>query len=561
MCSTSNTLADVSRLLGLGIDVGTTNTKVALVAAPESAADGTVELLAVAAAPTPEPAALDRVLRELTVRALATARRSAGGAPTAGARPGPALVPQAVGVASMAETGVPLDAGGRPLGPWLRWDGRRAAAEAAALADRLGATALFEATGVRPSAKVPLATLAWLAAHDPGRRAALARWAGVADLAALRLTGDLVTDHTLAGRSMAYRLPPAGAGLPTAFDADLLAEVGLRPEHLPRVAGPGAVAGAVRPGAWVAAGLRAGTPVVVAGHDHAVGAWAAGVRAPGTTADSIGTAEAVCTVLSADPVRADVARAGMSLVRTVAGRPALLAGSSSAGAMVRWWLEHEAAGWTADDLFAAVAALPPPDRPDPADPAAPLVLPYVSGRQTPEPDPAAGVRVLHRAAHGPVVLAAAMLEGLALQARWMLDVQLRLGATADPALRPERLVVLGGPASRNTAWMRAKAEAGPVPVRLVDCAEPVAAGAALLALHRAGLLDPDDPPVLPALDGLPDGRPLPAPRPGTDAALARFVRAARAAAAPDDAARAAPDHAARAAAPDDPPYPTSGGHP
>jgi hypothetical protein len=65
-----------------------------------------------------------------------------------------------------------------------------------------------------------------------------------------------------------------------------------------------------------------------------------------------------------------------------------------------------------------------------------------------------------------------------------------------------------------------------VPLRLVDCAEPVAAGAALLGLHRAGLLDDDHIPVLPALPGLPDGTPLPAPRADADAALARFVRAA-----------------------------------
>ncbi|GIG35872.1 FGGY-family carbohydrate kinase [Cellulomonas pakistanensis] len=526
----------MSRLLGLGIDVGTTNTKVALVAAPQSAADGAVDLLAVASAPTPEPAALDRVLRELTVRALAAAGRSTGVR-----RP----VPLAVGAASMAETGVPLDADGRALGRWVRWDGHRAAAEAAGLADRLGATALFEATGVRPSAKVPLATLAWLAAHDPERRAALARWAGVADLVALRMTGDLVTDHTLAGRSMAYRLPPAGADLPSAFDADLLAEVGLEPAHLPRVAAPDALAGSVRPGPWVAAGLRAGTPVSVAGHDHAVGAWAAGVRDRGHVADSIGTAEALCAVLAADPVRADVARAGMSLVRTVTGRPALLAGSSSAGAMVRWWLEHEAGGRSADDLFAAVAALPRDQRAADA-----VVLPYVSGRQTPDPDPAARARVLGRGAHGTVPLTAAMLDGLALHARWMLDAQLALGAAADPGLRPERLLVLGGPATRNAAWMRAKSELGPVPLRVVGCAEPVAAGAALIALHRTGLLDPDDPPVLPVLPGLPDGAPLPAPRADAEDALARFVRAAR-----------DPDPAARGARDPDPLAPTPGGHP
>jgi sugar (pentulose or hexulose) kinase len=129
--------------------------------------------------------------------------------------------------------------------------------------------------------------------------------------------------------------------------------------------------------------------------------------------------------------------------------------------------------------------------------------------------------VLGRAGHDPVALTAAMVEGLALQARWMLDTQLRL-AGAEPG----RVVVLGGPAARNPAWMRAKAEAGPVPVALVDCPEPVAVGAALLGLLRAGLLDPDDPPALPLVTVLPDGSPLPEVRAGADAALARFVRAA-----------------------------------
>src|SRR4051812_23412592 len=113
-------------ILALGIDVGTTNTKVALVEVGP-----TLRVRAAAAAPTPSPAALRGTLAALIERALA----------------GGAGVPAAVGVASMAETGVPLDGDDRPLGDWLRWDGHRAGAEASALADRLGWDELVRATG------------------------------------------------------------------------------------------------------------------------------------------------------------------------------------------------------------------------------------------------------------------------------------------------------------------------------------------------------------------------------------------------------------------------------
>ncbi|MBO9556614.1 FGGY family carbohydrate kinase [Cellulomonas sp.] len=478
----------------LGIDVGTTNTKAALV----DVADG--RGLGLASAPTPSPTDLPVVLAGLVARAVGH---------------GPA--PEAVGVASMAETGVPLGPDGVPRGDWLRWDGHRAGAEAATLADRLGRADLFAATGVRASAKVPLATWAWLARHRPDDLRG-GRWAGVADLVGLVLTGRLATDHTLAGRTMAYRLGRPGA-LPGAFDADLLAEVGLRPEQVPDVLVPGELLGGVRSGPFTDAGLRAGTPVTIAGHDHAVGTWAAGVRAPGQVADSVGTAEAVCTVLAADPTPGPVALAGMSLVRTVTGAlPALLAGSSSAGATVAWWLRTQVRDEDPDRLMAEVSALG--DDPGPV-----VVLPYLAGRQTPDPDPEARVRVVGTGTaaertHG-------LLLGLALQARWMLDTQLDLAG----GLAPADVAVLGGPMTANPAWLALKARVSPAPVRRVDAAEPVAAGAALLAAERAGMLD-GPAPVLPTT-------PATAPRPhdpAVAAAYARFVAAAR-----DTSGPASPD--------------------
>jgi xylulokinase len=472
--------------LAVGIDLGTTNTKVALVAIGDSA----LRVCAVATAPTPDPAVLKRVLHDLIRRVL-------DGSPP----------PDAVGIASMAESGVPLDASGRPLGPWIRWDRHRAGAEADALSRRLGWADLVAATGVRPSAKVPLAAWSWLRAHRPDTWAAMAAWAGVADLAGHLLTGRLATDHTLAGRTMAYRLPAPGGPLPDAFDPDLLEAVGLRPRQLPAVVPPDAVAAPVTD---PVGGLRAGTPVVIAGHDHAVGAYACGVREPGDVGDSLGTAEAVMSVVAGpvDPVA--VAEAGMSTVVPVGGRHrAILAGSSSAGATVGWWLEHQAGGAAPDRLFGQVLAAGD-------GPTGVIVLPYLSGRQAPAPDPGARLRVLgQRPTQGPAELAKAMLEGLCLQTRWMLEEQGRLaGRTAAPTV-----TVFGGAVAANPAWVRIKAHVLPGELRVVPAAEPVAAGAALVAAVRAGLVS-----RVPALDS---EAPPPAGAPTDyDPSYARFVAAA-----------------------------------
>jgi sugar (pentulose or hexulose) kinase len=277
----------------------------------------------------------------------------------------------------------------------------------------------------------------------------MARWAGAADLAGYLLTGRLVTDHTLAGRTMAYRL--AGA-----FDPELLAEAGLRVDQLPEVTNDPVGA---------RAGVRAGTPVLVAGHDHAVGAYACGVREPGDVADSLGTAEAVMTVTAGHPDPVGAARQGMSTVVTVGGRHrALIAGSPSCGAAIDWWLTHEHLDPTIFDRLGD-------------DPTGILVLPYLAGRQAPDPDPAAHLRVIGRhPGHTRAELAQALLEGLCLHTRWMLEEQSRL-AGAPPAV----VRLFGGPVAANPAWVRIRAAVLPAPLRVVAEPEPVAIGAAMLA--------------------------------------------------------------------------------
>ncbi|WP_168210095.1 L-fuculokinase [Oerskovia sp. KBS0722] len=439
----------------LGIDVGTTNVKVALVALGDAPR-------AVATATRSTPADPDRLVAAV-VRGVAEALAAA-----------PETRVVAVGVASMAETGSAVDRHGRPLTAFVDWSDLRATDTARNLSDEVDPDDLFVRTGVRLGPKTPLAKWAWFAEHEPTTWSRTAMWAGAADVVVHALTGRWVTDHTLAGRSGALVLGSDG------FDAGLARAGGLDPAQLPEVSRPGEAAGTVCAGPFTDAGLQQGAPVYVAGHDHAVGAHAVGVRAPGQVADSLGTSEAIYAVLDDAAAcgaaeRRRVAANGMSLVRTVAGeRSAVVAGSPAAGRLVAWWCRVLAPGRSPSTLFDGLEA---PVRPD-LD--APFVLPYLLGRQAPFPDPAARLDVVGLGVDDDEVrLRDALCSGLSLHARWMIE-------EATGRVRPSEVVLLGGPA-RNVPWMRRKAALSPWRTSRAEHEDAVVLGAALVAAERAGL--------------------------------------------------------------------------
>lgn len=427
----------------LGVDVGTTNTKVAVV---EIAGTEVRELRVLRRPTAGDGDGIRTAVRGLVRDAIETL----GGAPVA-----------AIGIASMAETGALLDADGRSLGALLRWD--------AALPGGAVEPGLRERTGVPRPEK---STSALVAAAMPGRPGTVS-WAGGAELAALALTGRAVTDPTLALRTMLATLPPLGE--PVEWDDELLAGVGLVPAGLPAVLAPGETV-TLDAATARSLGLRAGIPVAIAGHDHAVATWAIGVREPGDTGDSIGTAEALVRIADGRVDRAAAIRDGMSVGRSIDGRHETLVGGIPAASRLLAELAGRVGGDEPDDSFAG-----------------PIVLPTPAGRQAPHPDPAAvlgAITPTGRAAALPsesVAAARAASAGLALQARWIAATQDRVLGRAGG-----RTVVTGAAHAVAGPWWAAKRRLSPLPLqRTMGVAEPVAAGAALLAAVRAGTADPD----------------------------------------------------------------------
>ncbi|MCK6066504.1 MULTISPECIES: FGGY family carbohydrate kinase [Microbacterium] len=428
--------------LAVGLDVGSSTVKASLVELTDAVA---VRRVARAATPATVEGLLD-TLAAVTRQCVNSARTPVS----------------AVGIASMAESGAPLDAHGHALTPLLRWDRPvqpRHSESVWAEHPDLAAT-----TGVPATGKPAVVALTALRQDSPAVFAATRYWGGVADLVAHALTGVRATDHTLATRTMM-----AGA-IGEAWDAAVLAWLGIEEQTLPEIRPPGDAVATTSPHAR-RFGLGPGIPVYVAGHDHVVGAWGAGVRRPDEVADSLGTAEAIVRVTAvASPAR--VVAAGFAMGRTVdGGGTTILGGSPACGAMLQWW-ETEHPG---DDTLATLGHLSP----DEWRTTQTTVLPYPAGRQCPRPDPGARVRVLEPGT-GPTDRARALLQSLVAHARWMRETADELAGDTSTDV-----TVLGSLADRVPAWAPLVAATG-VTTHRSALHEPVAAAAALLSAVRAG---------------------------------------------------------------------------
>ena len=242
----------------VGLDVGTTAVKAA-------AFDTSARELARGRAPTPwraVPTGAELDPDDLLDAAAAAAREAvaaAGGGQVAG-----------IGVASMAETGVLVDARGRPVVPSIAWHDTRGDPER--LARDLPS---FPArTGLPASTLCTLVKYRWMRDHWPDSARGV-RWINVGEWI-VRGFGGEGTELSLASRTGFYDLHTQRPWDDALAWAD--APPGLAPEPVPA----GTPMGTTEDGAVLTVG----------GHDHLAAAVGAGAAGEGDVLDSCGTAEA-----------------------------------------------------------------------------------------------------------------------------------------------------------------------------------------------------------------------------------------------------------------------------
>ena len=150
----------MSEELLLGLDLGTTSCKAALITpAGEELAHGRTRV-----AWELVPTGAEISAQGLLDAALAAAREALAA--------GPQGRVAGLGVASIAETGVLLDAAGAPVAPAIAWHDSRGEDEARRLGRELGRERFAARTGLRARALCTIAKYRWLLDHNTMVRAA-----------------------------------------------------------------------------------------------------------------------------------------------------------------------------------------------------------------------------------------------------------------------------------------------------------------------------------------------------------------------------------------------------
>ncbi len=448
----------------LGIDIGTSGSKVVLIAP-----DGAVRAEATTEYPmqVPRPGWAEQNPEDWWQATVTSIRRvlvGTKGEDIAG-----------VGLTGQMHGLVLLDEAGKVLRPCIMWNDQRTAAQCAEIERKAGRARLIELAGKPALTGFTAGKILWVRENEPAVYERARHVLLPKDYVRYRLTGAFAMDVADGSGTL---LMDVGRRV---WSDELLGLLDIPREWLPPLHESHEVVAEVSAAAAAATGLRVGTPVVAGAGDQAAQSIGTGIARPGIVSVTIGTSG---VVFAATGKYAFDATGGLhAYCHAVPDTWHLMGVTLSAGGSLRWFrdalCEPEKAeavrtGRDVYDIITELAATAP------AGSDGLLFLPYLTGERTPHADPdARGVFFGLSLRHGKAHMARAVLEGVTFSLRECLDLLCGLGQSCA------RVRVSGG-GSRSVFWRQMMADVFGVEIVEVNVTQGAAYGAALLAGVGAG---------------------------------------------------------------------------
>ena len=451
----------------LGIDAGTTAMKAALF-------DRTGRLLGLGyheySLDTPAPSRVElepELYWQACCHAVRQAVEQSGLEPTEIA---------ALSISCQGETLIPVDQSGRPTRSAIVWLDNRAMQEAKIIDSHFELEELYHTTG-QPEviATWPACKILWIKRNEPDVFGRTAKFLLLEDYLLHRITGQFVTELSLQASSIMVDIQSGVWWDP------MLEFIGVTPDALGRLVGPGQPIGTISEAGREALGLSDRTVVVSGALDQAMGAVGAGNVNPGVATEMTGGALAI--VLTLDRPLFDPQHRVPCHYHARDNTYCLLPWAQTAGMALRWFRDQfygfetqvaNESGLDAYDLMTRAAARVP------AGSDGLVVLPHLEGAACPEFNAAAkavfyGLTLRHTRPH----FVRAIMESIAYMLKKNLSSVEQLGISVTDVRS------IGGGA-RSDLWLQLKADVLQKPVHTTEVEEVSALGAAIVAAVGAG---------------------------------------------------------------------------
>lgn len=338
-------------------------------------------------------------------------------------------VVEGVGLSGQMHGATLLGGDDRPLRPAILWNDGRSFAECAALEAAEPRARAITGNLAMPGFTAP--KLLWVRRHEPETFAATRSVLLPKDYVRLRMTGDKASDMSDSAGTLWLDV------VARRWSEAMLAATGLTEDHMPRLYEGSAATGSLRAEVATRWGLDR-VPVAAGGGDNAAGAAGVGVIEEGDALLSLGTS-GVLFVATRD-FRPNPARAVHAFCHAVPDTWHQMAVHLSAASCIDWVARLIGLAGPAE-VFAVAEATGVAAGPE-------LFLPYLTGERTPHNDPhARGAFLSLGSETDPGRLASAVLEGVAFAHA---D---GLAALREAGTELSSLCVIGGGA-RSRHWGR-----------------------------------------------------------------------------------------------------------
>ena len=381
-----------------------------------------------------------------------------------------------VGLSGQMHGLVMLDEAGRVLRPAIIWCDQRTGAECAEMERTIGRERLIALTGNPAMTGFTAAKILWVRRHEPEIYERCRHILLPKDYIRYRLTGEFASEVSDAAGMQLLDIRRR------TWSGEVLEGLGVDPALLPALHESPDVTGRVSAAAAEATGLAVGTPVVGGAGDNAAAAIGTGVVRQGGAFTTIGSSAVIYAV--SDVPRIDPAGRVHSLCASVPGKWTVMSCTQGAGLSLKWLRDNVCQEAARQAEAAGESAYVRMDRMAQSVPLGSerlLFLPYLMGERSPHPDPDCrgvffGLSAIHTTAH----LIRAVLEGVAYSQRECLDVFREMGVPV------EEMTVVGG-GSRSRLWRSILRDLYGCPTDTLAADEGGALGAALLAGVGAGV--------------------------------------------------------------------------